>query len=233
MRPAESQAHLAALRHDLVAAIAVDLQHAPEARQMRDRHREHAVPVLLRPAARQGPHRSLGLVAGGHRGRSRRSRADGIELEIEGVVVRVGFGASEQAITAVIRALNASTTAGTNLAEAAFSARRAFPAPPEQLLRREAMPTRHLGHHGARDQRLFENAGLVVRRPPPPATSTVDHLNAALRPLRLKRKAQIQTRIVSLRARLWSRNGRDWSAEFVAIAAAMRLPFAACSTARR
>ena len=141
-------------------------------------------------------------------------------------MVRVGFGASEQAITAVIRALNASTTAGTNLAEAAFSARRAFPAPPEQLLRREAMPTRHLGHHGARDQRLFENAGLVVRRPPPPATSTVDHLNAALRPLRLKRKAQIQTRIVSLRARLWSRNGRDWSAEFVAIAAAMRLPFA-------
>ena len=62
------------------------------------------------------------------------------------------------------------------------------PAPPEQLLRREAMPTRHLGHHGARDQRLFENAGLVVRRPPPPATSTVDHLNTPWRPLRLKRK---------------------------------------------
>ena len=60
MRPAEGQAHLAALRHDLVAAIAVDLQHAPEARQMRDRHREHALPVLLRPAARQGPHPSLG-----------------------------------------------------------------------------------------------------------------------------------------------------------------------------
>ena len=137
-------------------------------------------------------------------------------------MVRVGSGASEQAITAVIRALNASTTAGTNLAEAAFSARRAFPAPPEQLLRREAMPTRHLGHHGARDQRLFENAGLVVRRPPPPATSTVDDLNAAWRPLRLKRKlksrrkmgwtarsgVEIATTVAGrLPAKFWSSNG--------------------------
>ena len=64
-----------------------------------------------------------------------------------------------------------------------------LPGATRKLLRREAMPpTRHLGHHGARDQRLFENAGLVVRRPPPPATSTVDDLNAAWRPLRLKRK---------------------------------------------
>ena len=116
-------------------------------------------------------------------------------------MVRVGSGASEQAITAVIRALNASTTAGTNLAEAAFSARRAFPAPPEQLLRREAMPTRHLGHHGARDQRHFENAGLVVRRPPPPATSTVDHLNAARRPLRLKRKLKSRQKRSPIRDR--------------------------------
>ncbi len=38
-------------------------------------------------------------------GRRRRSRAEGIELGIEGVVVRVGSGASAQAITAVIRAL--------------------------------------------------------------------------------------------------------------------------------
>ena len=122
----------------------------------------------------------------------------------------------------MIRALNASTTAGTNLAEAAFSARRAFPAPPEQLLRREAMPTRHLGHDGARDQRLFENAGLVVRRPPPPATSTVDDLNAARRPLRRKRKlksrrkmgwtarsgVEIATTVAGrLPAKFWSSNG--------------------------
>ena len=92
-------------------------------------------------------------------------------------MVRVGSGASEQAITAVIRALNASTTPGTNLAEAAFSARRAFPAPPEQLLRREAMPTRHLGHHGARDQRLFGMRALSSadhrRRPPAPLITSM------------------------------------------------------------
>ena len=45
--------------------------------------------------------------------RSRRSRrrdcATGIELEIAGVVVRVGAGASEAAITAVIRALKATS----------------------------------------------------------------------------------------------------------------------------
>jgi transposase len=37
----------------------------------------------------------------------RQSTSDGIELEIAGVVVRVGAGASEGAITAVIRALKA------------------------------------------------------------------------------------------------------------------------------
>lgn len=45
-------------------------------------------------------------------GRSRRSRrrgsAAGIELEVSGVAVRVGVGASEAQITAVIRALKAS-----------------------------------------------------------------------------------------------------------------------------
>ena len=42
------------------------------------------------------------------RGRRRRSRSDGIELEIAGVEVRVGAGAKPRTIEAVIRALKAS-----------------------------------------------------------------------------------------------------------------------------
>jgi transposase len=52
-----------------------------------------------------GPAPEPRLGCGRRRGRSRRSCAEGIELEVEGVVVRVGSGASAQAITAVIRAL--------------------------------------------------------------------------------------------------------------------------------
>jgi hypothetical protein len=70
------------------------------------------------------------------------------------------------------------------------------------VLRREAVPTRHLGHHRAWHERLFENEDLIVRRPPPPATNPIDQLNAAQRPLRLKRKVKsrhkTKSEIVSL-----------------------------------
>ena len=60
------------------------------------------VPAVVEASA---PASELQLGSGRRRGRSRRSTADGIELEIEGVVVRVGSGASARAIMAVIRAL--------------------------------------------------------------------------------------------------------------------------------
>jgi hypothetical protein len=50
------------------------------------------------------------------------------------------------------------------------------------------MAPRHLRHHSAGLQRLRNDPGLVVRRPPAPAARAVGHLEAANLPLRLKRK---------------------------------------------
>lgn len=52
-------------------------------------------------------------------------------------------------------------------------------APGEQLLRRQAMPARDLGHRRSGNQRLFKNLRPVVSAPTPPACRPGDHLEAA------------------------------------------------------
>jgi len=52
------------------------------------------------------------------------------------------------------------------------------------------VPARHLRNHGTGCQCLFQNPSLVIRRPPPPTAGTVDDLDAASNPFRLKRKVK-------------------------------------------
>src|SRR5215203_4673816 len=61
-----------------------------------------------------------------------------------------------------------------------------IPPPPEQLLRQKPMSASHLGHDSARSARLFNNAGLVVHRPPPTPAKAADDLDPPQRPTRLK-----------------------------------------------
>jgi transposase len=61
------------------------------------------VPAVVEPAAPE-----LAVPVKAARRRHRRSKADGIELEIAGVAVRVGADAKPRTIEAVIRALKAS-----------------------------------------------------------------------------------------------------------------------------
>src|SRR4051794_31448061 len=49
------------------------------------------------------------------------------------------------------------------------------------------MSASHLGHDSARSERLFNNAGLVVDRPPPTRAKAADKLNPPHRPAGLKR----------------------------------------------
>src|SRR4051794_8158470 len=49
------------------------------------------------------------------------------------------------------------------------------------------MSATHLGHDSARSERLFNNAGLVVDRPPPTRAKAADKLNPPHRPAGLKR----------------------------------------------
>lgn len=63
-----------------------------------------AVPPMFVPAVVEPREPELPMVSP-RRPRRRRSRSDGIELEIAGVEVRVGAGAKPRAIEAVIRAL--------------------------------------------------------------------------------------------------------------------------------
>ena len=60
-------------------------------------------PVFVEP----GPEPSTPAIPRGPRRRSRRGGAGGIELEIDGVVVRVARGAEVKAVAAIIRALKA------------------------------------------------------------------------------------------------------------------------------
>ena len=71
-------------------------------KEARDRAAETSfVPVLLEEAARPA------VVAEPSKKRRRRSRDGGIELEIDGVVVRVSRGAEAKTVAAVIQALKA------------------------------------------------------------------------------------------------------------------------------
>ena len=63
------------------------------------------VPAVVEPTAAEPPTTTLSL----RRTRRRRSRSDGIELEIAGVEVRVGADAKPRTIEAVIRALKATS----------------------------------------------------------------------------------------------------------------------------
>ena len=71
-------------------------------KEARDRAAETSfVPVLIEPAVRTP------VVAEPRKKRRRRSRDGGIELEIDGVVVRVSRGAEAKTVAAVIQALKA------------------------------------------------------------------------------------------------------------------------------
>jgi transposase len=63
------------------------------------------VPAIVEPTEPE----SQAIVTAPHRARGRRSKTDGIELEIGGVAVRVGADAKPRTIEAVIRALKASS----------------------------------------------------------------------------------------------------------------------------
>ena len=63
------------------------------------------VPAVVEPSEPEPPIKRVSL----RRPRRRRSRSDGIELEIAGVEVRVGADAKPRTIEAVIRALKASS----------------------------------------------------------------------------------------------------------------------------
>jgi transposase len=66
-------------------------------------------PTMFVPAVVEPIQPELLVVAKGPRRARRRSRVDGIELEIAGVAVRVGADAKPRTIEAVIRALKASS----------------------------------------------------------------------------------------------------------------------------
>ncbi len=65
------------------------------------------MPTMFVPAVVEMPPPEPSPAAGSPRRARRRSKADGIELEIGGVTVRVGRDATPRAIEAVIRALKA------------------------------------------------------------------------------------------------------------------------------
>ncbi|CAM5762905.1 hypothetical protein BMIN10S_00693 [Bosea minatitlanensis] len=81
-----------------------------------------------------------------------------------------------------------------------------LPALSEQLLRRQAMPTRHLRDDRSGNQRLFKNLCPVIGTPPPSTYRPGDHLEAAHLALKLKsvvkprHKTILQIRIVRVRA---------------------------------
>ena len=78
-----------------------------EARRALEAVGESAAPLAFVPALIEAPPAEPPPAAAPRSRRSRRRGAAGIELEIAGVVVRVGAGASPEAIAAVIGALKA------------------------------------------------------------------------------------------------------------------------------
>jgi hypothetical protein len=71
-----------------------------------------------------------------------------------------------------------------------------LPAPTEQLLRREPMPTGNFRNHCTRSKRLFNDTGLVILREPTPTASSRDHLQPP-HCLRLKRMVKRRHKPIS------------------------------------
>ena len=70
--------------------------------------------------------------------------------------------------------------------------------PREQLLRRKPVPARYVRDNRARNQRLFDNARLVVRREPATSAGHRDHFQPANRgALRLKRMVKRRHKPIS------------------------------------
>jgi hypothetical protein len=60
---------------------------------------------------------------------------------------------------------------------AALQSQRRFPPPGEQLLRGDSVPPCHFGNDRVGNQRRFNRARLLVRRPAPPSASASDRLD--------------------------------------------------------
>ncbi len=78
------------------------------------------------------------------------------------------------------------------------------------------MLTCHLGHDRTRRQSFFQNPRLLIGRPATPAARTVDHLDTARYPLRVKRKVKSRHKTIPNQrssASLFSGGGERWGSD--------------------
>ena len=97
-----------ARRHGLTPQQLFAWRRLARSQPSRPAERSLFVPVIVSPEL-EAPSKGGPSMGSGSRGRRRRTSAASIELEVGGVVVRVGRGAGAGAIAAVIGALKASS----------------------------------------------------------------------------------------------------------------------------
>jgi hypothetical protein len=86
----------------------------------------------------------------------------------------------------------ASTGREMSVYDAATASSRSIriPAPAKNLLRAQAMPTRHFRHDSARRQCLIQYPRFLIRRPTTAPARTIDYFKAMWNALRVKRKVK-------------------------------------------